>query len=472
MIAVTAADPDTADGARAPYDAWRAGAIGADVLMAAHASGKALDELRRARLASLLQSALTRSSIYRDWLGTRDPQRVALADLPIAQKAALMARFDEWIADPQITLRAVRRHTADPSRVGEPFLGRYTVWESSGSSGEPGLFVQDEHAMAVYDALEALRRPMLRPLDRLFDPWGWTERLVFVGASDGHYASTVTIERLRRMNPTAAGRTTSVSFLQPMAQLVAQLDALAPTILATYPSLAVLLASEHAAGRLHAAPREIWTGGEMLSAEAAAHVGQVFGCPVIDSYGASECLALASSCPFGALHLNTDWVILESVDARGRAVPPGSAGATTLLTNLANHVQPIIRYDLGDRVTFKPTRCACGSNLPVVQVQGRSDDTLRFAGTGQCSVDIVPLAISTVLEEEGGLFDFQLRQTSTRELVLSSPSGAALLRRSRSALARFLAAQGASGVRIRCSAEDGRRAASGKLKRIVACDAR
>lgn len=457
--------------ASVPVDAWRASAIGVDVLLAATAPAEALAERRAARLAALLEHALTRSPIYREWLGARDPRRIALAELPIARKPALMARFDDWVTDPRLTRAGLRRHLDDPTRIGAPYQGRYIAWESSGSSGEPGVFVQDEQAMAVYDALEALRRPVLQPLTRLFDPWGLSERLVFVGATGGHYASAVTIERLRRVTPSAAARITAVSFLQPISALCEQLDALAPTIVATYPSLAVLLAHEHAAGRLHCAPREIWTGGEMLSVEAAAHVAQAFGCPVLDSYGASECLALASACAHGALHLNSDWVILEAVDAQGRAVAAGTTGATTLLTNLANHVQPIIRYDLGDRVALRPMRCACGSALPVLQVEGRSDDTLHVAGTTSGGVvDLVPLALSTVLEDDAGLFDFQLRQTSAHDLVLSSASaGLPSLRRGRHALAGFLDAQGAADVRIQCSVQDSQRGASGKLKRIVAC---
>jgi len=47
-----------------------------------------------------------------------------------------------------------------------------------------------------------------------------------------------------------------------------------------------------------------------------------------------------------------------------------------LLTNLANHVQPLIRYDLGDRIMVHEARCGCGSFLPVIELQGRDDDTL------------------------------------------------------------------------------------------------
>ena len=208
--------------------------------------------------------------------------------------------------------------------------------------------------MAAYDALEALRRPHLRPYDRILDPWGVTERLVFVGAIGGHFASTVSIERLRRLNPLLASRLRSVSFLQPVASLVAELHRNSPTVVATYPSAAVLLAEECLAGRLRIAPREIWTGGENLSPAMRAFVQQAFDCPVVNSYGTSEFLSLASECSHGSLHLNSDWAILEPVDARGNPVPRGSPGATTLLTNLANHVQPLIRYDIGDRVALRP----------------------------------------------------------------------------------------------------------------------
>jgi len=78
--------------------------------------------------------------------------------------------------------------------------------------------------MAVYDALESLRRPPLRPLQRLLDPWGLTDRIAFVGAIGGHFASTVSIERLRRFNPAWSSRLRSISFLQPVKGMVAELN--------------------------------------------------------------------------------------------------------------------------------------------------------------------------------------------------------------------------------------------------------
>ena len=456
-----------------PFDPWLTGSVAADVAMATYASADALAARQARRLAELLSAAARRSPAYRRLLAGRPASQVRLGELPITRKPELMRHFADWVTDPQIRLDALRRFTADAARVGEPFIGRYVVWESSGSSGEPAFFVQDALAMAVYDALEVLRRPDFKPAQSFLDPLGLTERNVFVGAIGGHFASAVSIERLRRLNPALAGRLRSVSFLQPMPRLVSELQALAPTLDATYPSAAVLLAEERLAGRLNIAPREIWTGGETLSAAMRRFVEEAFGCRVVNSYGASEFLSLACECRRGSLHLNSDWALLESVDADGAAVAPGAFGATTLLTNLANHVQPLIRYDLGDRIAMQATPCPCGSRLPVIEVEGRCDDTLRLEAPGRASVHVLPLALCTVLEDEAGLFDFQLVQEGPNELLLTSASrgepAARKLKRASTRLAAFLAAQGASGVRLRCrSGQPGHQGRTGKVKRVIA----
>ncbi len=457
-----------------PFDPWCTCAAAADVSVAAHASAEALRRRRSARLASLLAAAAEGSAFYRRALAGRDPATVGLEQLPIVQKRALMADFASWVTDRRLDIGRLRRFVRKRTNIAEPYLDRYTVWESSGSTGEPAIFVQDPAALAVYDALEILRRPVLRPLERWLDPWALAERTAFVGAIDGHFASTVSIERLRRLQPALADRLRCFSFLQPIDALVAELNAFAPTVLATYPSAAVLLAHARRCGRLTAAPSEIWTGGEQFSPARRAFVRDTFDCPVTHSYGASEFLSLAFECRLGVLHLNSDWAILEPVDAEGRPVPAGQAGATTLLTNLANQVQPLIRYDLGDRVALLGARCACGSPLPAIRVEGRDDDTLVLPGRpGTPPVRVVPLAISTILEEEAGLFDFQLVQQGDGDLLLrTSQHGAqaqATLRQARRKLLAFLSAQGAGALRVQCrTGEINHRGRSGKIKRVIA----
>jgi len=425
------------------------------------------------RLAQLLDTARAHSPFYRETLAavsrgaTHAP--AALASLPPVTRHALMQRFDDWVTDARLTRARLRNFMAEAHNIGQPLLGEYTVWESSGTSGEPGYFVQDAQTMAVYDALEGLRRSS----GRWFDPLFLGERIAFVGVTGGHFASYASVERLRRLNPWLARTVASFSVLQPTAALVDALNNFAPTIITTYPTAAALLADEARRGALRIRPREVWTGGETLSLAVRQHVEASLGCTLRNSYGASEFLAIGWECSHGRMHANTDWVILEPVDAQHRPVAPGVEPETTLLTNLANHLQPLIRYDIGDRVIVAPERCACGSPLPVIEVEGRHDDALVMAGRDGASVTLVPLALTTVIEDEAGVFDFQLCQRDARTLVLRLPAkgseSADAMRRCRSALRGFAGRQGLGPIRVigetGCALRHGR---SGKLQRVIA----
>jgi len=461
-----------APGTSAAVEHRSPGAIAFDVLSAARASAADIAELQRSRLAGLLRAAQG-APLYRRLLRGSDLDSLPLAALPVMDKAQLMLHFDDILTDRGITLEGLRSFCSDPALVGQPHRGRCWAWESSGSTGQPGLFVHDEGAMAVYDALEATRRHSPRPWVRLFDPLGLSERYAFVGVIDGHFASIVTVRRLSSAYPLLASNWRCFSIMQPTAALVAQLNDFAPSVLATYPTAAVLLACEAQQGRLRARPQEVWTGGETLSSGMRARIEQGLGASLRNSYGASEFLPIAWECAHGRLHVNADWVILEAVDAHRRPVAAGKFSHTTLLTNLANHLQPLIRFDIGDRIVLGGERCPCGSALPVIQVQGRSDDMLVVPGRQGAPVTLLPLALSTVLEDEAGVFAFQLRQIGQRKLQLllgpSVPRTAGADARCRQVLADYAAANGAVDlsieIRFASTLPLGR---SGKLKRIVA----
>lgn len=427
---------------------WLSGALAFDIWAAGRGAACALQWRQGTRLRRLLDVALRLSAVHRPAAGDPPRRTTTLDGWPVTRKPALMARFADWVTDPALRLDIVRAFASDPAFIGQPLLGRYTVWGSSGSSGTPGLFVQDEHAMAVHDTLEALRRPAPWRLDRT------PPRIVFVGATGAHFASVVSLLRMRSRYPWLSGRIATVSFLQPLGDLLAELRRAAPQVLATYPSVALLLAQAQAAGRLRLQLDEVCTGGETLTPAVRRFVAEVFGCPVHDSYGASEFFTLAAECGHGRLHLNADWCLLEPVDAAGRPVAPGEASHSVWLTNLANHVQPLIRYDLGDSVRMATQACACGSCLPVIEVMGRRDDTLLVPGRDHARVALLPLALSTVVEEQGGLYDFQLRQEQDGDLTLSTPQrgdeALRRLRRAADALRSFAQAQGACGLHLRC----------------------
>lgn len=455
------------------FDLLRLSTVSLDVMAAQRGTAQGIAQRQQARLQQLLEATLRGSRLYQELLPRGSTAGMPLAELPVVTRGQLMERFDDWVTDPRLKLDELRAFTADTARMAEPWLGRFMVWESSGTSGQPGIFVQDGQAMAVYDALEALRRSAPRPLAHWMDPLHLADRHAFVGVTGGHFASHVSLRRLCSINPWLAATTRSFSIQVPTAELVQALNDFRPTVIATYPTVAALLADEAQAGRLRIAPREIWTGGETLGPAVRAHIEQGLGGAVRNSYGASEFLAMGWECAHGRMHLNADWVILEPVDERRRPVPPGEPAHTVLLTNLANSLQPLIRYELCDHVTVHAERCTCGSPLPVIEVRGRQDDPLAMAGRHGGTVTLLPMALATVLESEAGVFDFHLRQVDERTLVLRLPQegedarGAVL--RCRSALKNFAEAQGLAPIRVR--AELGQpvpRGRSGKACRIVA----
>jgi phenylacetate-CoA ligase len=455
------------------FDPLILGSVSLKVLAAAQQTPERIAALQSQRLAELLRAVGPRSAFYTRVLDGRDPASVLLHELPVVTKGEMMARFDEWVTDRRLTLPQLREFTADRRRIGEPYLDRYLVWESSGSTGEPGIFVQDAQSLAIYDALEAMRRSAPRPWQRLLDPLCITERIAFVGATTGHFASEVSAQRLRRLNRWLANSMRSFSILQPTAELVAQLNRFKPTIVVGYPTAAAMLAEEYQRGALLARPREVWTGGETLTPSAREFVSRTFGCAVTNSYGASEFLPIGWECGHGRMHANTDWVLLEPVDSTGRPTPAGRMSHTTLITHLGNTVQPIIRYDVGDQLRVHAHRCPCGSPFPVIEVQGRRDDPLRMRAMDGRLVTLLPLALSTMLEDEAHVFDFQIEQLDEQTLLLRlSGSGAAAtaeFERCRDQLQSFACRHGL--VPIEVISQPGEapvQGRSGKVQRIIA----
>ncbi len=454
------------------FDPFRSVGVAWDVGSVNGATPQQIAWRRMSRLAALFDAARA-SPLYRRHIGDRPGTDIALESMPVQHKRDLMRQFDQWVTDPALRLPQLQAFTADPNQIAEAFLGKYQVWESSGTSGTPAVFVQDRRAMAVYDALESLRRA--RP-QSWANPMSMGQRIAFVGATSGHFASFVSMLRLQRLNPWLASSLRCFSIMQPMDALVTQLNEFSPSVIATYPTAASMLAGAAANGALRIALREVWTGGETLGRSMRERIEQQLDCTVRNSYGASEFLAMGWECAGSNMHLNADWVMLEPVDRHYLPVPAGETPHTVLLTNLANHVQPLIRYDLGDQVTFATEPCACGSPLPVIQVRGRHDDTLVMAGRAKRPVTLLPLALSTVMEDEAGVFDFQLRQRDAHTLVLRlglrGEHAVAAAGRCHAALRSFCTDQGVGRLHLvnelNMAPACGR---SGKVQRVIAMPA-
>jgi phenylacetate-CoA ligase len=447
------------------WDAWRA-----------TRGGAAVASRQAARLEALVRHARQASRFYADHYravssGPIGPE--AFYQLPPVTKPELMARFDDWVTDPSVTRAGVEQFVADLDNLGRDFLDQYVVFTTSGSTGVPALLVQDARAVAVMTGLTYVRalgaltpRLLARMLTRV-------PRQAAVFASGGHFLSTTMFERRLRMAPFRRRIARFFSVLDPLPKLVDQLNAFQPALLGTYASVLAALTAEQEAGRLQISPLMITSGGELLTRAVQRRAERAFSCPVNQSYAASEAMPLALPCRYGQLHLNSDWFLVEPIDAGGRPVPPGTRSDSLLVTNLANFVQPVIRYQLGDSVVISDRGCACRSPLATILVKGRTDEILRVPHAGGGEAVLLPMALATVVEETRGVRRYQVLQTAANVLTVRLDHDPGTVRaevwqRVRAGLADLLRANDAVDVKLRLAAEPPHvNPRSGKLRHVL-----
>lgn len=422
--------------------------------------GAAIAYRQRKRLHELVHHARTASPYYRHLYRNVPSGPVDVRSLPVTAKRELMDHFDDWVTDPDITIEALRRDfLADPSLAGAPYLGRYHVVTTSGTTGDPAVIVHDGPSWALLSLVgrrgewhSVTARNVLGGMARR----GLRVAALFAGG--GHFGAAAALESARRRSPALARRLRVFSVLRPVQDLVTELNEFQPTALEGYPTALVLLAAEQRAGRLNIRPVLAIVAGEHLSAAVRADIESTFDCLVQNRYGSAEFVALGAQCSAGPIHVNSDWFLFEPVDENHHPVPAGVTSHTVLVTNLANHVQPLIRYDLGDRVTVAIDPCACGNRLPAITVEGRTGDLLVFSAPDGRTVSILPLALGTVIEETPGIRRFQairIGPTAVSVRLSLSPHAdqiqvwADVDQR----LSAFLAEQGVPDVSIEHSAE-------------------
>ena len=137
--------PDSFDAA---FDQWAAGALLSNLLWTRCLGKGAIAAAREQRLRERIDHARGHSPFYRNRY--RDlPADAPLDRLPPVTKSELMASFDDWATDRAVSWREVEAFIGSRKHIGQRFLDRYLVWTSSGTTGTPGVFVQDAAALSI-----------------------------------------------------------------------------------------------------------------------------------------------------------------------------------------------------------------------------------------------------------------------------------------------------------------------------------
>ena len=202
----------------------------------------------------------------------------------------------------------------------------------------------------------------------------------------------------------------------PLQETIAKLNAFQPHYVHSYPSVFELIAQQKLADEsITFAPELLSFSSESLLPGAEKTIRTAFPKAISRSiYATTECLPIAHACEHGNLHLNMDVCIVEPIARDGSPCTVGDFSDHVLLTSLENFCQPIIRYRLDDSIRFVPEKCLCNRPLPMIQVQGRTDDIFVLRNERGVEVEVPPVPLTFVLHKINGLSQFQIIQDTHR----------------------------------------------------------
>lgn len=425
--------------------------------------------LRDTRLLQMVEWARENSPYYAQLYKNIETD-FQLSDLPPVNKLDLMAHWNEWVTDKTITLCQVNEFMTDTDNIGRKFKGKYLIFTTSGSTGNPLVSVCDSTTNNVMGAINAVRSFARKKDMRAFIKRGG--KTIGVFATGGFYLGYSSVRaRLLKM-PWKKRQMAVTSALLPIDKIVEELNVFQPSMLGGYPSNLELLIEKQQSGQLHISPVIIMTGGEYLSDDLRDKLAKAFNCYVQTSYACTEGGTIACECSEQHFHINDDWIIVESVDKNNRPVPAGVQADKILLTNLFNFTQPFIRYEVTDRVVQHNEPCKCGNPSPWLTLEGRTDDVVSFI-QNEVEVKLAPLAIYATLKEVQELrrFQFVTHSNSYAELRIEPAEGFTAqeaFAKAKSVLERFFLIHGLTKIDVKLSDEKPKQdAGSGKFKHII-----
>lgn len=362
-------------------------------------SAEQMKRIQEEKLRKLLMFAWEHSRFYRRTFSEAGITREQLSELPLSafpstNKKMLMEHFEELVTVNGISQEELRRFDAKKSLDDKTFRN-YHVVHSSGSTGKPGYFIYDKEAWdqmllgIIRGALWGMSMPQIIKL------LAKRPRIVYIAATDGRYGGAMAV------GDGIAGVGAKQLYLDintPLSQWVERIRTFRPNIVIGYPSAIKILGELAESGEVKMDVIRLISCGEPLNPGLRLYLEQTFCTEVINLYGASESLALGvETGKEEGMLLFDDMNVIEVEDGR------------MYLTSLYNFAQPLIRYEITDRLVLKEP--LSGSPFGRAEILlGREEDMLWFEDVNGRKDFLHPLAVEGFCIE--GLRDYQFRKTS------------------------------------------------------------
>lgn len=375
-----------------------------------HKTRKQVQTIQNKKLRKLLYYAYDHSAYYKENFEQNGIAREQIGSLPLSafptmDKNSLMEHFDEIVTVPDIRQEELRKfdenvslmasHDVTPDK--KLFRGKYHVVHSSGSTGVPRYFVYDTSA---WDSmLLGIIRGALwdMTMTQILKLLSGGLRILYIAATDGRYGGAMAVgDGIRG----AGAEQRFLDIKTPLSEWVRIVREFQPDIIIGYPSAIKILGELVENSDVSVDVCRVISCGEPLAPGLRDYLEKTFGAVVVNFYGASESLALGVETDrVEGMYLFDDMNYIEVENGK------------MYLTCLYNYVQPLIRYEISDRLVF---RWAEQGKYPFTQADillCRSEDVIWFEYNGGKRDFLHPLAVEGICVE--GLLDYQFRKTES-----------------------------------------------------------
>ncbi len=384
-----------------------------------------INRLQELKFRRLIKHAVANSEFYREYYKDINIDTCSITDLPTLTKRKMMDNYDRLVTDKRLNRKDLTEYLKIPENASVNYKNDFVILNSSGTTGEKAIMgyhweeFRNVFAVAMARGSNDAANPLTLLKSIVYKPL----KIANIMLINSHSASFVVTFRVCTVEDHPLMKNRFFSIFTPLEKLVEQLNEYQPHVLQIYPSALHYLAYEQLEGRLKLKfddkRSSIISFSEPLEEKTKEMVKKAFGVDVTNTYGACESIMLARECErHSGMHVNSDLVILEPVDENYRPVEPGKASNRILVTNLYTFAQPMIRYEVNDRLIMDEKECTCGSRLPLIRtVEGRTEEILYISKPGGGYEPIHPYIFVVPALNMQGFKEYQIEQVERDKAI-------------------------------------------------------
>lgn len=371
-------------------------------------SQKRLQKLQQKKLKEILRFAYNHSVFYQRTfeqagINAANIDSTPIDKFPVINKQTLFENFAEVVTDESLK----QKLSAASSEEKNNFQlladnSQLSFVHSSGSTGVPRFFVYDN--LAWQTVMAGITRGCMWGISlfKLVKILLGGVRFLYIAATSDAYAGA---ESICSACKAFEAKSLFIDVNEPIENWCQKINEFKPNFVVGYPSGLKIVACLVQEGKVSLEKvHQFVTCGEPLVPGLRKTLEETFGKNIINFYGASESLALGveSDSKEGIL-LFDDLNYIEVIDGK------------MYVTCLYNHVQPLIRYEITDRLELLENK---SEKIPFTRtkiIQSRQEDIMWFQKNGKKDF-IHPLSVEGICIE--GLIDYQFVKNDDESFLM------------------------------------------------------